>query len=167
MRVALVRNLVLLMAIMSCAYGIASEGVVKKSVSENDLALFFDSVIYTGTNVVFRFKKAGPRFVYWVNGQPEGQVSEYGKIISLDCSSELKISDRHLTLIIAPCDRRVTNRGFKLSFRKDFRSMGKGLSSEYARLVVDENSKSLSSNGVKNVARCLSGLKICPLDAEN
>lgn len=166
MKIGLVQNLFLFMAIMLCAQSAASEKISKECVSEDDLALFFDSVAYTGTNIVFRFKKSGSRFAYLANGQCECKVSEYGETISWDCSSELKFFNRHFTLTLSPLNGRAVDMGFKLSLRKDFRSMGKDLSMKYAHLTVDESKENLLHNGAENATKRLLGLKICPLEGD-
>ncbi len=160
------------------------------SVSDADLSGFFESIERKGTNIVLTTHRGGGRFVYAINGvnEKDEKVSGYGETITLPENSELQIYERHLSLKFSPLSEKGEIRGFRVSLKKDFRSMrGGNLTTNYAYMVyLDE--KPDSSGGEKGSAapggnramvkstgvpekgaekKCLKGLTLLPCEEDS
>lgn len=127
------------------------------------LKSFFDSIVSTGTNVVFTFKKSGGRYLYTIGSQ-EPQISRHGEVVSVPCDSEFTVCDRHLSLSFMPMRNTQGAVSFSLTYKEDFRSMGASVTTNAARLVsVSEPTGTIARTTQTTNDRCLYGLRLLPL----
>lgn len=140
-----------------------SAAVRQQGITDAMLKSFFDSIVSTGTNVVFTFKKSGGRYRYTIGSQ-EPQVSRYGEVVPVPCDSEFTVCDRHLSLSFMPMRNTQGAVSFSLTYKKDFRSMGASVTTNAARLVsVSEPTGTMARTTQATKDRCLYGLRLLPL----
>ena len=119
-------------------------------VSETELSGFFESIERKGTNIVFTTHKDGMRFLYRI-GDSKWKLCERNESIIVPCNSTLTASEHHLSLTVSPLPGEGNRNRFRLSLKKDFRSMRGNLATNYAYMVcLDE--KPDSSGGEKGSA---------------
>lgn len=147
--------------LLHSAYGSAI--VQHPEITDATLKSFFDSIVSTGTNVVFTFKKSGGRYLYTIGSQ-EPQVSRYGEVVPVPCDSGFTVCDRHLSLSFMPMRNTQGAVSFSLTYKKDFRSMGASVTTNTARLVsVPEPIGTMARTTQTTKERCLYGLQLLPL----
>lgn len=131
------------------------------------LRSFFDSIVSTGTNVVFTFKKSGGHYLYAIDSQ-DPQISRYGAVVPVSCDSEFTVCDRHLSLSFMPMRNTQGAVCFSVTYKKDFRSMGASVTTNVARLVsVPEPKGTMARTTQTTKDRCLYGLQLLPLTSQD
>ena len=173
-----------MLAVISAAVAFVCVGArPDASVSETELSGFFESIERKGTNIVFTTHKNGMRFLYRIDNS-SWKLCERNEAITLPCNSKLIASEHHLSLTISPLMEEESIKGFRVSLKKDFRSMCGNLTTNYAYMVY-LNEKPDSSGGERGTAspevkramvksagapengaekKCLKGLKLLPCE---
>lgn len=147
------------LAVLECVAAKQETGIL-----EANLKCFFETLVASGTNYVLTFGKTGG-FVYVINDDNR-KVSQYGQSITFTGDSRLRIFDRHVMLTFSPLPEKQGDRGFFLSFKQDFRSMGADVTTNFAYLVSSpEEPKAWAGLTASDEKSCLVGLKLVPVQA--
>lgn len=159
------KKFLIVYALMASLCGYSSEQ--QQMLSESELKEFFSSIVSTGTNVVFTFKKSGGRYLYTIDSQ-DPQISRYGEVVPVPCDSEFTVCDRHLLLSFMPMRNTQGAVSFSLTYKKDFRSMGASVTTNSACLVsVPEPTGTMARTTQATRDRCLYGLRLLPLTSQD
>lgn len=105
-------------------------------ISETELLDYFDTIAFSGTNLVLTFKDSGRRFKYVIDDE-KAKINNYGESILLPAGSSLKIIERGSTLTFTDLPDAIRGCGFQIKMKVDHRSMGGKLRHKDAYLAFE------------------------------
>ncbi len=128
-----------LIAIATIASFICVASEPRAGVSENNLRVFFNSIVRDGTNYVFAVKSGFVSIIKGEDGKKVYRACKDGDLVTLPHKSSLTLFERHLSLTITPIDGNTEHKEFRVSYKTDFGAMDGVVSTNFAYLISTDN----------------------------